>query len=75
MLARKILDLMDLNGIQIIEAQQRIRPVKSEVLDLRSDNSRAFRLMKWQAFDFGGEDGLDRGLSITIAWYAGIQGR
>lgn len=69
MLARKILDLMNLNGIQIIEGQQRIRPVKSEVLDLRSDNSRAFRLMKWQP-DFGGEDGLDRGLSITIDWYA-----
>lgn len=68
-LARKILDLMNLNEVKIVESRQRIRPAKSEVLDLCSDNSRALSMMGWKP-QFAGDEGLTAGLARTIDWFS-----
>ena len=48
--------------------QQRLRPAKSEVERLVSDNGKAARLLGWRP-ERGGVDGLRRGLKETIDWF------
>lgn len=67
-LAKKILSIMDLRDIEIVEKNERVRPSQSEVRDLRSDNSRAQKVMDWRP-EFHGEEGLEEGLSLTIRWF------
>lgn len=61
-LARKIIQKV---GAQVkVELDpQRLRPKDSEVLQLRSDNSKAQQMIHWQP-----EIALDKGLDLTIAW-------
>lgn len=52
----------------IIETDpQRLRPESSEVTRLCADNSKALRLLRW-APDYGGRDGLRRGLLEMAEW-------
>ncbi len=46
----------------------RLRPPKSEVERLWADNRKAKELLNW-APEYGGLDGLKRGLAETIAWF------
>lgn len=54
---------------EIICEPERVRPEKSEVNRLFCDNSKAERLIGWTP-EFGGEDGLKRGLALTAEWMA-----
>jgi len=47
---------------------ERLRPEKSEVERLWADNAKAKRLLNWEP-QFGGKEGLKRGLRETIAWF------
>ena len=47
--------------------QDRIRPANSEVERLWSDSSKMVETFGWKP-DFGGKDGLHRGLEATYAW-------
>ncbi len=49
--------------------EQRLRPTGSEVERLWADNSRAAALTGWSP-EYGGVEGLRRGLSETIAWFS-----
>lgn len=49
--------------------QTRLRPEKSEVDRLWSDNSKALRLLDWNP-EFSGIDGFKRGLSETARWFS-----
>lgn len=51
-----------------VEEESRIRPEKSEVRRLVSDNSKARKLLSW-APELSGEAGLREGLSRTIDWW------
>lgn len=53
---------------EIREDSSRVRPTKSEVLRLVSDNSRVRETFGW-APRFTGNKGLERGLSLTIEWF------
>ncbi len=66
-LAKVIADVMQAN-IEIVSQDERLRPKKSEVNRLWADNSKAKRLLSWQP-DFGGIEGLKRGLKITADWF------
>jgi NAD dependent epimerase/dehydratase len=46
----------------------RLRPQASEVERLWADNSKARRLLGWEP-EFGGREGLRRGLDKTVAWF------
>jgi NAD dependent epimerase/dehydratase len=46
----------------------RLRPAKSEVERLWADNTRARQLLGWEP-EFGGREGLRRGLAQTIDWF------
>jgi len=54
--------------IEIAEDSQRLRPANSEVERLWCDNARAARLLDWLP-EFGGHNGLRRGLARTIEWF------
>jgi dTDP-glucose 4,6-dehydratase len=65
--AHLIADILGVN--LIIEADNaRIRPEKSEVDRLWSDNSRAQNLLDWRP-EFVGIEGLKKGLIKTIDWF------
>lgn len=49
----------------------RVRPQTSEVERLWADPSKAKRLLGWEP-EYGGEDGLRRGLTETIEWFAAM---
>lgn len=53
---------------EIREDSSRMRPAKSEVLRLVSDNSRVRDAFGW-APHFTGHEGLERGLGLTIEWF------
>lgn len=53
---------------------ERIRPEKSEVERLFSDNSLAKQLLEWEP-QYSGLDGLSIGLDETIAWFSNAQNR
>ena len=55
--------------INIVTDQQRIRPAKSEVERLFSDNSKIKSLTEWVPH-YAGLDGFRRGLSVTIKWFS-----
>ena len=55
--------------IEIICDEIRMRPASSEVERLWADNRKAKQLFGWQP-NYGGRDGLKRGLTETVAWFA-----
>ncbi len=63
-LARRIIALVG-RDVPIVSDAQRLRPKKSEVLRLRSDNALARELIGWQPLV-----SLDEGLQRTIDWIA-----
>ncbi len=72
---RKIAEmLMVLMGrkIKIETEDKRVRPPKSEVDRLRADNRKAKKLLKWQP-EYGGKNGLKRGLQETIDWFTNLE--
>lgn len=58
-----ILKLLGKEDIRIVEDVDRIRPDKSEVMELICDNSKAERILGWSP-----RHTLDEGLAKTIAW-------
>jgi NAD dependent epimerase/dehydratase len=66
--ARLIDDIMG-KDVEFVVDQQRLRPAGSEVERLWADNSRAKALAGW-APEYAGLEGLRRGLTETIAWFA-----
>ena len=54
--------------VKVVQDTQRLRPDNSEVERLWADNQKAKALMQWSP-EFGGIDGLRRGLTETIAWF------
>ena len=61
-LAHLIIDIID-RPVKIIVDQERLRPEKSEVTRLLSDNSKARDILGWEP-----QVGFREGLSQTIAW-------
>lgn len=54
--------------IEIASDEIRLRPQKSEVERLWADNAKAAELLGW-APEFGGIEGLKRGVKITAEWF------
>lgn len=64
---RLIAEVMGVDA-EVVQQTDRLRPAKSEVERLFSDNSKAKRLLGWQpAYD--GIDGFRRGLAETAEWF------
>ena len=55
--------------IEIIVDEQRLRPEKSEVERLWAANGKAREVLGWQP-QYGGLDGLRRGLTETVTWFS-----
>lgn len=66
--ARTIAALMGAD-VRIVSDEQRLRPAGSEVERLWADNTRARVLTGWVP-QYGGLDGLERGLRQTIEWFS-----
>lgn len=66
--AKMIAELMR-RDVEFTSDQQRMRPAGSEVERLWADNTRARELVGWRP-EYGGIDGLQRGLAQTIEWFA-----
>lgn len=62
--------IAEVMGVQVtIETDEiRLRPEKSEVERLWADNTKALQLFGWRP-EFGGRDGLRRGLLETAQWF------
>jgi dTDP-glucose 4,6-dehydratase/UDP-glucose 4-epimerase len=62
--------IADVMGVEIeIETDEaRLRPANSEVERLWADNSRARQQLGW-APEFGGLDGMRRGIEQTVSWF------
>ncbi|WP_461208456.1 NAD-dependent 4,6-dehydratase LegB [Desulfocurvus sp. DL9XJH121] len=54
--------------VEIVTDDQRVRPEKSEVERLWADNAFIRKLTGW-APEYGGLDGLERGLRETVDWF------
>ena len=54
--------------VEILQEQTRLRPKKSEVERLFSDNSLAKKLISWSP-KFSGKEGLEKGLIKTVEWF------
>lgn len=67
--AKEIATLMGVELILKSEDPQRLRPLKSEVGRLCSDNSRARTMIGWEP-KLAGIDGLRHGLAATIEWFS-----
>lgn len=65
--ARLIAEVMG-TEIEIVTDEQRLRPEKSEVERLWASNAKAQEMLGWQP-QYGGIEGLRRGLSETAAWF------
>ncbi|MCK1995977.1 NAD-dependent 4,6-dehydratase LegB [Psychrobacillus psychrodurans] len=65
--AEMIADIMNVS-LTIETDEQRIRPDKSEVERLWADNQKAKDILGWKP-NYGGKDGLRRGLEETIEWF------
>lgn len=61
-----ILKIVDKEYIKIATDVQRVRPVKSEVMELICDNSKAKRLADWEP-----QYTLEEGLRLTVDWFKG----
>ncbi|MGK2742611.1 NAD-dependent 4,6-dehydratase LegB [Tepidicaulis sp. LMO-SS28] len=66
--AHLIAELMGVE-LEIVTDEQRLRPEASEVERLCASNTKAANLIGWQP-EFGGRDGLRRGLQETIEWFS-----
>ena len=66
--ARLIARLMG-REVEYVSDEQRMRPAGSEVERLWADNRKAARLAQWSP-KYAGLEGLERGLSETIAWFS-----
>jgi NAD dependent epimerase/dehydratase len=66
-LAREIADIVG-TTLTIEQDGERLRPAKSEVERLCSDNAKAARLLDWRP-EHAGIDGLRRGLRKTVEWF------
>lgn len=66
-LANKIANLMN-KEINITEDKKRLRPKLSEVERLKSDYSKAKKILKWKP-KFEGKKGFEKGMLKTIKWY------
>ena len=66
--AKMIAEVMGV-GIEIETDETRLRPVNSEVERLWADNSKARQQLGWSP-EFGGLDGMRRGLEKTAHWFA-----
>ena len=62
-----IADLMGVE-VEVVTAQERLRPEKSEVERLWADNSKAKSLLGWEP-QYQGLEGLKYGLQQTIEWF------
>ncbi|MEA1984550.1 MAG: SDR family NAD(P)-dependent oxidoreductase [Euryarchaeota archaeon] len=62
-LLQRILTITEKEDMKVVEDQKRIRPDKSEVMELVCDNSKAKQLLKWSP-----EYTLNEGLAETIEW-------
>lgn len=62
-LLKKILRILEKDDIRIFEDKDRMRPDKSEVMELICDNSKAKHLLGWSA-----RYTLDEGLAETVRW-------
>ena len=69
--AHLIAEIMNV-ALEIETDEIRLRPEKSEVNRLWADNSKAKKLLGWEP-EYGGRDGLARGLKETIDWFANAE--
>ena len=65
-LLQRILRIIGKEDIRVVEDMDRVRPDKSEVMELICDNSKAKQLLDWSP-----QYTLDEGLSETIEWMRG----
>ena len=65
-LLQKILRIIGKEDIRVVEDADRVRPDKSEVMELICDNSKAKQLLDWSP-----QYTLDEGLAETIEWMRG----
>ena len=70
---RMIAEVMNAD-ISVVSDDQRLRPGLSEVERLWACNQKARRLLGWEP-QFGGLDGLRRGLGLTAEWFANPENR
>ncbi len=59
-----VLRIVGKEDLKIIEDVQRVRPVKSEVMELICDNSKARKLVGWEP-----QYTLEEGLRLTVDWF------
>lgn len=59
-----VLRIVGKEDLKIIEDAQRVRPVKSEVMELICDNSKAKKLAGWEPHYT-----LEEGLRLTVEWF------
>lgn len=65
--ARLIAEVMNVQVSVEMDAE-RLRPQASEVERLWADNTKARRVLGWKP-EYGGREGLRRGLEKTVAWF------
>jgi dTDP-glucose 4,6-dehydratase len=65
--ARLIAGMMGVQ-IEFDLQEERLRPAKSEVERLQASSEKALQMTGW-APRFGGREGLERGLALTIDWF------
>ena len=65
-LLQKILIILGKEDIRVVEDMDRVRPDKSEVMELICDNSKAKQFLNWSP-----QYTLDEGLAETIEWMRG----
>lgn len=58
--------------VQVECEKVRLRPETSEVERLWADNTKARQLLEWEP-EYGGKEGLRRGLSHTIKWFSCLE--
>jgi NAD dependent epimerase/dehydratase len=63
-----ILRMVGKEHIKVTEDVKRVRPVKSEVMELICDNSKAKKLVGWEP-----QYTLEEGLRLTVDWFKGHQ--
>jgi dTDP-glucose 4,6-dehydratase len=67
-LAQLITEVMR-RDVKLVPDSSRLRPETSEVMRLCADTKKVFELTGWQP-NFGGRDGLARGLRLTADWFS-----
>ncbi|MDW7777161.1 MAG: SDR family NAD(P)-dependent oxidoreductase [Methanosarcinales archaeon] len=65
-LLQRILSILGKEDMRVVEDAERVRPDKSEVMELICDNSKAKRLLDWSP-----QYTLDDGLAETVEWMRG----